>query len=170
MEQVILVDEHDNPVGIEDKLRAHQNGGRLHRAFSIFVFNDREELLLQQRAKQKYHFGGFWSNTCCGHPRPHESIEAAANRRLYEEFGFETDLDERFTFTYQAHDAASGLTEHEFLYVFAGHFEGKPSPAPSEIEAWRWVGLKEIRSDMQASPLRYTPWFRIAIEKFGTAC
>ena len=88
MEQVILVDEHDSPIGVEEKLRAHQNGGRLHRAFSIFVFNGREELLLQQRATQKYHFGGLWSNTCCGHPRPDESLDAAAKRRLREEFGF----------------------------------------------------------------------------------
>ncbi|MCG8405044.1 MAG: isopentenyl-diphosphate Delta-isomerase [Phycisphaerales bacterium] len=170
MEQVILVDEHDSPIGVEEKLRAHQNGGRLHRAFSIFVFNGREELLLQQRATQKYHFGGLWSNTCCGHPRPDESLDAAAKRRLREEFGFETDLQEQFAFIYEAHDAASGLTEHEFLHVFVGRFDGKPSPTRSEIDAWRWTGLKDIRRDLQVSPLRYTPWFRIAIEKLGTAC
>jgi len=163
VEEVILVDDHDNAVGTAEKVRAHQDGGRLHRAFSVFVSNRRGELLLQRRAAGKYHFGGLWSNTCCGHPRPGEEVAAAARRRLGEEFGFTTDLGQVAEFTYKAHDPASGLTEHEYLHVFAGRFDGIPAPDPSEIEDWRWADRAGVESELADAPERYTPWFPLAL-------
>ena len=165
MEQVILVDEQDRKVGVAEKLRAHQDGGQLHRAFSIFIFNRRGELLLQKRATGKYHFGGLWSNACCGHPRPGERLLAAARRRLGEEFGFETELTEKLAFTYEALDTVSGLTEREYLHVVVGHFDGEPAPAISEIEAWRWETPASIRREIEAAPQRFTPWLPIASER-----
>src|SRR3989344_2311772 len=110
-ETIILVDENDNTVGFEEKMRAHQNGGRLHRAFSIFVFNSRGHMMLQQRSVRKHHFGGLWTNTCCSHPLKGESLEDAVHRKLKQEMGFDTELREAFSFIYKAHDAKSGLTE-----------------------------------------------------------
>ena len=120
MERVILVDEQDNPIGSEEKLRAHQDGGKLHRPFSVFIFNDHGELLLQRRARCKYHFGGLWSNTCCSHPRENETLSEAVHRKLVQEMGFDTAVEEALVFTYRADDANSGLTEHEFDHVFTG--------------------------------------------------
>ncbi len=165
MERVILVDEYDHEVGTAEKLCAHQDGGQLHRAFSIFVSNQLGDLLLQRRAVGKYHFGGLWSNTCCGHPRPGEETGAAAQRRLHEEFGFEADLSEVAAFTYKSDHAASGLTEHEFLHLFTGRFDGAPVHDPSEIEDWRWVDRAAIERELAASPERYTPWFPLALRK-----
>jgi isopentenyl-diphosphate delta-isomerase len=165
IEQVILVDENDQPVGVEEKLRAHQCGGRLHRAFSIFVFNAAGELLLQRRAQGKYHFGGLWTNTCCGHPRPGETIEQAAVRRLQEEMGFKTPLHKAFTFIYKAHDEPSGLTEQEFDHVLIGSHAGEPSPDSAEVEDWRWLSLKKLRDEIGRNPQDYTPWFHHALTK-----
>ncbi len=164
-DELILVDEQDNPVGYETKLRAHENGGRLHRAFSIFIFNDAGEVLLQRRAAGKYHFGGLWTNACCSHPRRGQSTLDAAHTRLQEEFGFDADLTERFTFIYRAPDPTSGLTEHEFDHVFTGRFDGEPRPNPDEIGDWKWVWPEELLADVKARPDTYTPWFRLVVER-----
>ena len=165
VENVILVDEQDNPTGIEEKLRAHQGGGRLHRAFSVFIFNDAGQLLLQRRAASKYHFGGLWTNTVCSHPQEGEALEDAVHRKLAQEFGFDTTVAESFTFTYRATDAASGLTEHEFDHVFVGDYAGEPRPNPAEVDDWKWADLRELERDLRAHPDRYTPWFPIAFTK-----
>ena len=162
--EIILVDENDNLVGFETKLKAHEEGGKLHRAFSIFVFDARGKLLLQRRAKKKYHFGGLWSNTCCSHPKKGEELQDAAQARLQQEFGFDTRLKELFSFLYRASDVGSGLTEHEFDHVFYGEFDGDPRPNPDEIEDWKWVDVAELMSDLENNPHCYTPWFKIAIQ------
>ena len=164
-EQLILVDENDNEIGAMEKLAAHQNGGELHRAFSIFIFNDAGEMLLQQRANTKYHFGGLWTNACCSHPRPGEKTEDAAARRLCEEFGFGTPLKKLFSFSYQAHDQNSGLTEWGLDHVFIGTWSGTPQPNAEEIQNWQWVKVAELRADIARSPHHYTPWFRIVLER-----
>jgi isopentenyl-diphosphate Delta-isomerase len=163
-ETVILVDEKDNPIGYEEKMSAHRNGGKLHRAFSIFIFNSKGEVLLQLRARAKHHFRNLWTNPCCSHPRKGEELEKAAHRKLKQEFGFDTDLHEVFSFTYKATDKESKLTEHEFDHVFTGKFDGVPKPNSEEIDDWKWVAPGILKHDMQANPDRYTPWFRIAFE------
>jgi isopentenyl-diphosphate delta-isomerase len=165
-EQLILVDEKDNEIGAMEKLAAHQNGGVLHRAFSIFIFNDEGKMLLQQRAASKYHFGGLWTNACCSHPRVGETIEAATARRLPEEFNFQTPLQKLFSFLYRAHDEKTDLTEHELDHVFIGKWNGVPRPNADEIQNWRWIEIEELRTDIAQNPARYTPWFRIVLERF----
>lgn len=170
MEYVTLVDEHDRALGSMEKLEAHRQPGRMHRAFSVFVFNRCGELLLQRRAAAKYHFGGLWSNTCCGHPRPDEVVEAAASRRLQEEFGFRTRLHRVSEFRYVAHDSTSGLTEREYDHVLCGSFDGSPRPDPSEIDEWKWSPLRTVHSELKRDPGLFTPWFPIALaalEKSG---
>jgi len=164
MEQVILVDKKDREIGIEEKLKAHQNGGKLHRCFSILVFNSKGELLLQQRASTKYHCGGLWTNTCCSHPSPGESTEKAAHRRLTEEMGFDTELKEIFSFIYKA-DFDNGLTENEFDHVFTGTYEGKVTPNPEEVGDYKWVGIRELKRDVKKNPSKYTKWFKIILER-----
>ena len=151
-EELILVDENDNPVGFEKKLGAHENGGKLHRAFSIFVFDTTGKMLLQRRAKQKYHFGGLWTNACCGHPKRGQALRDAVHARLREEFGFDTELREIFSFVYRASDTKSGLTEHEFDHVFYGEFDGESQPNPAETEDWRRVDLSEFMVDVETNP------------------
>lgn len=163
MEEVILVDEKDNQIGTEEKLQAHREG-KLHRCFSIFVFNSEGKLLLQQRAKSKYHSGGLWSNTCCSHPRPGEPTEQAAHRRLKEELGFDCPLNEVFTFTYKT-KFDNGLYEHEFDHVLFGRFDGSPIPNPEEVESCKWVGVEELKKDIQENPDNYTYWLKVALEK-----
>ena len=163
-EQLILVDPQDRPCGTGGKLAVHQQG-LLHRAFSIFVFDDRERLLLQRRADGKYHFARLWSNTCCGHPRPGEATLDAARRRLVEEFGFATALEEFAQLTYQARDPASGLTEHEYLHVFRGRYPGAPRPTPEEIGAWRWVPLGRVERLLRRRPQAFTPWFALLFRR-----
>lgn len=163
-EQVILVDECDRPVGVAEKMQAHRDG-LLHRAFSIFVLNSKGELLLQKRSRSKYHSGGLWTNTCCSHPRPGETTEAAARRRLQEEMGFNCDLREIFSFTYQA-NLDNGLSEHEFDRVFVGEFNGEPILNPGEAEDWRWIEINNLRDDIQAHPDLYTFWLKVCFEKF----
>jgi isopentenyl-diphosphate Delta-isomerase len=164
-QEIILVDENDGPIGFETKLRAHENGGKLHRAFSVFVFNAAGKLLLQRRAEEKYHFSGLWTNTCCSHPGKGEKLQDAVHRRLREEFGFDTVLEEAFSFIYRASDARSGLSEYEFDHVFFGQFDGEPRPDLDEIEDWKWVGLTELMVDLENNTHGYTPWFRIAIHQ-----
>jgi isopentenyl-diphosphate delta-isomerase len=166
-EQLILVDEHDRAIGTEEKLRTHEKG-LLHRAFSIFVFNHKNELMLQQRAFSKYHSPGLWSNTCCGHPRPGEITEAAAKRRLQEEMGFGCFLKEVTQFTYKV-AFSNSLFEHEFLHVFIGSFEGQPIVNPDEAADWKWMSLLDIADDMAKHPDAYTYWFKIAFDKVQEA-
>ncbi len=161
-ERIILVDERDNEVGSEEKMKAHQNGGKLHRAFSIFVFNGKGEMLLQKRAAGKYHCGGMWTNTCCSHQRPDESLEQAAHRKLKQEMGFDTKLKEIFSFIYKA-SFDNGLTEHELDHVFAGRFDGKPEPNPEEASDFEWLGIDKLKKDVAKNPGKYTPWFRVVL-------
>ncbi len=163
-ELVVLVDENDREIGVEEKIKAHENGGRLHRAISVFVFNSKGELLLQRRALSKYHAPGLWANTCCSHPRPGESAEQAAKRRLKEEMGFTCELKEIFSLIYKAH-VGNGLTEHEYDHVFLGFWEGEPHPAPEEVCEWRWASVEEIEKDLKENPGKYAPWFRIIFPK-----
>ena len=164
-DEVVLVDESDRPVGSAPKLAAHQNGGRLHRAFSIFIFNSAGQMLLQRRAPGKYHFGGLWTNACCSHPRAGPSLADSARARLRHEFGFDVPLEELFSFVYRAEDPVSGLTEHEFDHVFVGRFDGEPAPNPDEIDSWRWIDPSELLRDVERHPDRYTPWFRIVLDR-----
>jgi isopentenyl-diphosphate delta-isomerase len=163
MPEVILVNEADLPVGREPKLTAHQNGGKLHRAFSIFIVNQAGEMLLQRRSQAKYHFGGLWTNACCGHPQPGRDLVACARQRLREEFGFDTNLRELFSFIYRAADPGSGLTEHEFDHVLLGRFDGLPHPAAGEIDDWKWAVADELLRDVTAFPQHYTPWFCLTL-------
>ena len=162
-ERVILVNTLDEVVGFGEKMRTHAEGA-LHRAFSVFTFNARGELLLQRRALPKYHSGGLWSNTACGHPRPGETTAGAARRRLREEMGLESELEEAFGFIYRVR-FDDGLHEHEFDHVFAGRFDGSPSPDPEEVCEWRWVDLPTLRADVAASPESYTHWFRLCLDR-----
>ena len=164
-EEVILVDEQDRVVGAGEKLRAHREGA-LHRAFSVFVFDRGGRLLLQRRARTKYHSGGLWSNTACGHPRPGEETGAAARRRLREEMNFDCELRAAFRFIYRA-ELEGALVEHEYDHVFVGEYSGQPAPDPSEVEAWRWVGMDDLRRDLRERPWRYSYWLKVAVEGDG---
>jgi isopentenyl-diphosphate delta-isomerase len=168
VEQVILVDPEGRQIGTCEKLAAHQRGGRLHLAFSIFVYNGQEELLIQKRAATKYHFASLWSNTCCGHPRPGEPLIDAAGRRLQEEFGFSTTLRPLCTFIYHAQDEKSHLTEQELCHLLIGPYEGPLAPEPAEIDQWRWQSPAELRSAIEKAPDQYTPWLRIIMGKWKT--
>jgi len=163
MEQVILVDHQDNEIGLEEKLKAHQNGGKLHRAFSIFIFNKKGETMLQQRAKAKYHGAGLWSNTVCSHQRRGESTVDAAHRRLREEMGFDCDMHEVFEFEYEA-EMDRDLTEHEYDHVVFGTYERDPDPNPEEVQGWKWVNLETLKAEVSRNPNAYTPWLRIAMD------
>jgi isopentenyl-diphosphate Delta-isomerase len=160
---VILVDTNDVALGIEEKLTAHRTA-KLHRAFSVFVFDATGRLLLQQRAAHKYHSAGLWSNTVCSHPRPGEGTGEAAHRRLVEEMGFDCPIVPAFEFTYRA-DLGSGMHEHEYDHVFVGRFDGTPVPDAAEVAAWRWTGLEELRAELGIRPQDFTFWFRIAFEE-----
>jgi isopentenyl-diphosphate delta-isomerase len=164
LEQVILVDESDREVGVREKLEAHREGA-LHRAFSIFVFDSERRLLLQKRAATKYHSGGLWSNTCCGHPRPGEDTSAAARRRLSEEMHIDCELREAFAFTYRAEVGA--LVEHEYDHVFVGAHDGAPAPDDAEVEDWKWIDVSELRREMLAEPGQYSSWLRLALDEDG---
>jgi isopentenyl-diphosphate delta-isomerase len=162
MTDVILVDEQDTPVGTMEKLEAHQKG-LLHRAFSVFAFNGRGELLLQRRAPHKYHSAGLWTNTCCSHPSPGEETEAAAHRRLQEEMGFDCPLQHVGSLTYRT-EFDNGLTEHEFDHVFTGRFDGEPALNLDEADASRWISKHDLHAELSAHPEHFTYWFRLAIE------
>ncbi|MDD5306056.1 MAG: isopentenyl-diphosphate Delta-isomerase [Deltaproteobacteria bacterium] len=160
-EILILVDENDRQIGIGEKMDVHRRGV-LHRCFSIFVFDGDGRVMLQKRAASKYHSGGLWTNTCCGHPRDGEDVSAAAHRRLREEMGFDCALDEIFTFIYRA-ELDHGLTEHELDHVYAGTYAGTLTPNPGEADGYSWEPIALVRSDMAAHPERYTVWSRIAV-------
>lgn len=162
-EWVILVNERDQEIGRMEKLEAHQKG-LLHRAFSIFLFNDHDEMLIHQRALNKYHSPGLWTNACCSHPRPGESIAEAATRRLMEEMGIQTPLDIAFSFIYRC-EFDNGLIEHELDHVFVGRFNGIPIPHPNEVHDWKFVAVDSLLNDVSENPELYTAWFKIALPK-----
>ena len=163
-ENVILVNEQDQQIGLMPKLEAHEKAV-LHRAFSVFVLNDKNEVMLQQRAHQKYHSPLLWTNTCCSHQREHESNIEAGTRRLQEEMGFATELKELFHFIYKA-PFDNGLTEHELDHVMFGRYNGLPEINIEEVEAWKWMAIDDIKKDMQNDPENYTVWFRIIFDEF----
>ena len=164
IEKEILVDENDNQVGVMPKLEAHQKG-LLHRAFSVFIFNSKYELLLQKRASSKYHSGGLWTNTCCSHPREGEEILDAAKRRLIEEMGIETSLRKVHDFIYKA-ELDNNLTEHEFDHVFYGIYNEDPIINKDEADDFKWIDMDSLNEDIKTNGNNYTIWFKIAFEYF----
>lgn len=166
MEQVVLVNELDEVVGKMEKMEAHIKGV-LHRAFSVFIFNGKGELLLQQRAFSKYHSAGLWTNACCSHPRPEEENCMAAQRRLKEELGFTTPLTKAFDFIYKTR-FDNGLTEYELDHVFIGEYDGPVFPVPEEVADYRFISLDQVANQLQTHPENYTSWFHIAFPKVKT--
>ncbi len=160
---VILVDEHDVQTGTMEKMEVHQKA-LLHRAFSIFIFNEKGEMLLHKRAEKKYHSGGLWTNACCSHPQPGEETLAAAQMRLQEEMGFNTELKKAFDFIYKA-PFDNGLTEHEFDHVFIGTYDGDIVPNAAEVSDYCFKRVAEIKNLIQSQPQKYTEWFKIAFPK-----
>ena len=163
MHDIILVDKEDNQVGTGEKIDVHKRG-ILHRAFSIFIFNDKDELMIQKRAKGKYHSELLWTNTCCGHPYPNENTDNAAHRRLKEEMGFDTKLEKVFSFLYK-HTFDNGLTEHEFDHVFMGTYNKNPRLNPNEAESYKWISIEELEEDIKNNPNRYSYWIKIIMKK-----
>lgn len=162
MEQVILVNKKDEAIGVEEKMEAHIKG-KLHRAFSILLFNKKGETLIQKRAKSKYHSGGLWTNTCCSHPRPKENLKVAAKRRLKEEMGISCNLKEVSSSTYKV--KVGNLIEHEFNHLFLGKFEGYPKPNKKEVADWQWIKLSDLKADIKKNPQKYAPWFKIILKR-----
>lgn len=163
-EKVILVNLNDEPIGLMPKMEAHQKG-ELHRAFSVFVFNDNNELMLQQRALDKYHSPGLWTNTCCSHQREGETNIEAGRRRLREEMGFSTELEDTISFIYKA-PFDNGLTEHEFDHILVGKYNEDPKLNPEEAAGWKWMSLEGVAQDMHTNPHIYTEWFKIIFDKY----
>jgi isopentenyl-diphosphate delta-isomerase len=163
-ERVILVNEQDEQIGLMPKMEAHEKA-LLHRAFSVFVLNANNEIMLQQRAAQKYHSPLLWTNTTCSHQREGESNIEAGTRRLKEEMGFTTELKELFSFIYKA-PFDNGLTEHELDHVMIGYYNDAPNINREEAESWKWMGIDAVKKDMQANPEIYTVWFRIIFDEF----
>lgn len=163
-EHVILVNESDEPQGTMEKIEAHEKA-LLHRAFSVFVFNDNKELMLQQRALHKYHSPGLWTNTCCSHQRMGEDSLSAGVRRLREEMGFETQLEFKGSFIYKA-PFDNGLTEHELDHILVGHYNGTPQINPEEVTSWRWISMDDLKTDINTHPEIYTVWFKIIFHKY----
>jgi isopentenyl-diphosphate delta-isomerase len=163
-ELVILVNEQDEKIGLMPKMEAHQKA-LLHRAFSVFIFNDSNELMLQQRARHKYHSPGLWTNTCCSHQRDGEASIEAGTRRLQEEMGFTTLLRETMAFIYKA-PFDNGLTEHEYDHILVGEYNGIPEINKDEVETWKWMPLEDVKEDMIHNPHLYTEWFKIIFDKF----
>ena len=163
-ENVILVNEQDEQIGLMPKLEAHQKA-LLHRAFSVFIFNDKNELMLQQRALDKYHSPGLWTNTCCSHQRDGETNIEAGKRRLQEEMGFVVDLQESISFMYKA-PFDNGLTEHEYDHVLLGKYNNEPVINISEVASWKWMLIEEVKDDIFLHPELYTEWFKVIFDKF----
>ncbi len=163
IEQVILVNEQDEEIGSIEKIEAHRKA-LLHRAFSVFIFNGKGEMLLQQRALSKYHSPGLWTNTCCGHPRPGEPVDAGAARRLKEEMGFEVPLKKIFDFVYKT-EFENGLSEFEFDHVFTGVYNQRPDPDPREVNDYCFRSSEDIERDLITHPERYSSWFKIAFPR-----
>lgn len=163
-EKVVLVDENDTQLDLMGKTEAHEKG-LLHRAISIMIFNDKNEILLQQRAFAKYHWKGIWSNAVCTHPREGETYQEAAERRLFEELGFNTDLTEVFHFIYKAKDEESGLTEHELDHVFVGTYNGEIPFNPDEVNAVKWISKEDLWKDIEMNPAIYSFWFKVILKE-----
>ncbi len=163
-EKVILVNQKDEPIGLMPKMEAHEKG-LLHRAFSVFIFNEKNELMLQQRALSKYHSPGLWTNTCCSHQREGETNIEAGKRRLQEEMGFSTDLKDTISFIYKA-PFDNGLTEHEFDHILVGNYNDAPELNLEEAESWKWMGLDNVAKDIENNPSVYTEWFKIIFDKY----
>lgn len=163
-EQVILVNEQDEPIGLMNKMEAHEKAV-LHRAFSVFILNDKNEVMLQQRAHHKYHSPLLWTNTCCSHQRAGETNIEAGKRRLFEEMGFKAELKELFHFIYKA-PFDNGLTEHELDHVMIGYYNEAPIINPDEVESWKWLTIEAIKDDMIENPDAYTVWFKIIFDEF----
>lgn len=161
---VILVNENDQPIGTMEKIEAHEKAV-LHRAFSVFIINQKGEIMLQQRASHKYHSPLLWTNTCCSHQRVGETNLEAGKRRLQEEMGFEVPLKELFHFIYKA-PFDNGLTEHELDHVMIGYYNEEPNINPEEVESWKWMGIEDIQKDMTENPEIYTVWFKIIFDEF----
>ena len=166
MEYVILVDKNDQPIGEMEKMEAHEKG-LLHRAFSVFLFNKKGEMLLQQRAFSKYHSGGLWTNACCSHPRKGELTLEAAHRRLEEEMGFDCEIKKAFDFIYKS-KLDNNLTEHELDHVFLGEYEGVIIPNPDEVESYKYISIPELAKDVKENAANYTEWFKICLEEVLT--
>ncbi len=160
---VVLVDRMGREIGTQEKIQAHLEGN-LHSAFSIFIFNAVGELLLQRRARTKYHSAGLWTNTCCSHPRPGESYYNAARRRLNEEMGFDSELTGLFSFIYRI-QLDNNLFEHELDQVFIGHYNGQPTPNPDEVDDWKWMNISALKQDVQEAPENYTYWFKLTLDR-----
>jgi isopentenyl-diphosphate delta-isomerase len=167
-EYVILVDEHNNELGMMEKLEAHRKG-KLHRAFSVLILNSKGEFLLQQRALTKYHSAGLWTNACCSHPRSGEDTQNAAHRRLQEEMGFNCALKPAFSFIYKT-PFDNGLIEHELDFVFEGTYDGTITPNRQEAASYRWVKLDTLIEEMWNQPKQFTVWFRIIMKKYVEIC
>jgi len=163
---VVLVDADDMAVGTAGKLDAHRRGLR-HRAISALIHNSAGELLLQRRSAAKYHSGGLWTNACCSHPHPGESVADAARRRLREEMGVTCPLKPLFRFAYRA-DVSDGLIEDEIVHVFGGTHDGAVVPDPAEVDEWKWIALRDLKADLRARPAIYTVWFRQYVAEHGT--
>jgi isopentenyl-diphosphate Delta-isomerase len=160
---VVLVNELDEEIGIMEKMEAHRKA-LLHRAFSVFIFNSKGEMLLQRRALNKYHSGGLWTNACCSHPMPGETAAQAAQRRLREELGFYTQLTSAFSFVYKA-VFENGLTEYEYDHVFVGQYNGLIHPNPDEVGDYCYMKMDDIQASMGSHGHKYTEWFKIALPK-----
>ncbi len=162
MDQVVLVDEDDRELGTMEKMQAHRQGS-LHRAFSVLVYNSRGEILIQQRAADKYHSAGLWTNTCCSHPRPDECIRQASARRLWEEMGIRAEPEYLYKFVYRA-PLENDLVEHELDHVFRATFDGTPASNPDEVQDWKFMPIPELLADVAANPEKYTFWFRLILQ------
>lgn len=163
VEYVLLVDEQDNQIGVMEKMQAHKEA-LLHRAISVFIFNDKNEMLLQQRAAEKYHSPLLWTNACCSHPRPGEVLIDTAHRRLKEEMNMACNLSHQFSFIYKA-VLEQGLTEHEYDHVFFGISNAVPEPNPAEVADWKYMHIADIEKDIQLNPESYTIWFKLMLAK-----
>jgi len=157
---LILVDSDDQEIGLMDKTLCHEDQGKLHRAFSIFLFNRSGEVLIQQRATSKPLWGDFWSNTCCSHPRAGESIDSAASRRIEEELGIQAELSFIYKFEYQARFNEQ-LSENELCSVYFGHFDGAPTPNPNEVQSWKWISRESLTKELRDNADLYTPWLKL---------
>jgi isopentenyl-diphosphate delta-isomerase len=163
-EKVILVDQEDNVIGTMPKIEAHKKAV-LHRAFSVFILNKKGELMLQKRALKKYHSPALWTNTCCSHQREGEGNLQAGKRRLKEEMGFTTPLEELFSFIYKV-PFDNGLTEHEFDHVMLGYYDGLPKINSAEVASWKWISLPNVKKNIEEHPENYTAWFKIIYKRF----
>lgn len=163
-ENVILVNENDEQIGLMPKMEAHEKA-LLHRAFSVFIFNEKDELMLQQRAHSKYHSPGLWTNTCCSHQREGETNIQAGKRRLQEEMGFTTELKDTVSFIYKA-PFDNGLTEHEYDHILVGKYDDEPVLNPDEAAGYKWLSLEDVKKDMEINPQLYTAWFKIIFDKY----